>query len=334
MGRQITIELIKNVTVVTFQKDGKTSVQSTSKSRELIDIPGGVQILPDKDETTFSNEKILLSELTDDFGATNGVELVKKFAELGFFKNGGGGVSEIDGACIHLKDNTLKMCNLGTVFNSSALGISDGFTPNRVIAFIELPDFPISNIRCKLNVGFTKLYQNKARTTLPPFTAEINTTIINKAQWLAYTGETDEYSFDKVTFSEVSSDLENSPLNFVEKLKKGDLLDSPETLLSHLDTLYENSEPIEVKTAFFPDGKKGILMYFPKTVSIGIVNSAFVNLSELEITFDNITDFNEELYRNFPNMTLFEESNIEDFENREIKYFNSSVIIGLPPTGF
>ena len=102
--------------------------------------------------------------------------------------------------------------------------------------------------------------------------------------------------------------------------------------MSHLDTLYENSEPIEVKTVFFPDGKKGILMYFPKTVSIGITNSAFVNLSELEITFDTIDDFNEELYRNFPDMTLFEERTIEEFENREIKYFTSSVIVG-PPIG-
>jgi hypothetical protein len=331
MSRQITIELIKNVTVVTFAKDGKTSVQSTSKSRELTSIPGGVQILPDKDETTFSNEKILLSELTDDFGATTGDELVKKFAELGFFKNGGGGVSEM-GTCFHLKDNTLKMCNVNTVFNSSVLGLSDGFTPNRVIAFVELPDFPISNIRCKLNVGFTKLYKTKKRTTLPPFTAEINTTIINIGEWLAYTQGSGEFTFDKVTHSEVSSDVENSPGNFAEKLNEGDLLDTPETLINNLDNLYLNSEPIEVKTGFFPDGKKGILVYFPKDVSIGIVNSAFVNLAELEITFDNIDDYNEGLYRSFPDIILYEESTIEEFENREIKYFNSSVVVG-PPIG-
>ncbi|AUC13691.1 hypothetical protein BTO06_04075 [Tenacibaculum sp. SZ-18] len=332
MGRQISIELINGVTVVTYVKDGKTSVQSTAKSRDIIAINGGIQIMPDKDETSFNNEKILISELTDNFGTSNGAELVKKFAELGFFKQGGGGVSEIDEGCFHLKDNTLKMCNLSTSFNNTPLGMPNGFLPNRVIAFVELPEYPICNIRCVVHVGFTKLFQNNTSTIVSPFKAIINSTIINKDEWLALTHKTDTYNFETVSYSDVSSDLENSPLNFLEKLKNNDLLDTPETLVTDIGVVYPNSEPLEVKTGFLPDGRKGIFLYLPKTVFVGISNSMFVNLSELEITFDNMEGFDKKLYKNFPQIILSDEVSLGQFENREITHF-STVVVG-PPIGF
>ena len=331
MARQVNIELINEVTVVTFIKDGKPSVQSTSRSRELISIPGGVQILPDKDETAFNNEKILISELIDNFGALDGIDLIKKFAEKGFFKKGGGGVSEIDEGCFHLKDNTLKMCNLSTSFNNSPLGMPNGLFPNRVIVFVELPDYPICNIRCVLQVGFTKLFQNKSGTIVPPFKANINSTIINKNEWLALTKETDTYSFDKLSYSDVSSDLENSPLNFLEKLKTNDLLDNPETLTTDIEAIYANSEPLEVKTGLLPDGRKGIFLYLPKTVFVGITNSMFVNLSELEITFDTMEGFDKEFYKSFPPVILSDEVSLGQFENREVTHFSTSVV--GPPIG-
>lgn len=335
--RKVTIEKINDVTIVTVTYKGKTSTRTTSKSWELEDIPGGVQILPNADETTFNNEKFLLSELTDNFGCTTGIELVKKFAELGFFKEGGGVGNVSDDGCFHLKGNTLKMCNLDTQFNSSPLGLPNGLIPNRMQVFIEFPDFKPCNIRATLHIGFTKLFEasSNAFSLISPFKIHINSTIIEKAQWLGYTKLEDKYpGVNYVTLSEISTDLENNPNNLIQKLKGKDLLDTPENLKNTIAQLYAKTEPLVVKSGTLQDGRKGLLVSLPKDIGAQFSNSMFVHFSELEITFDSIDSFDEGKYKNFPKFLLTEEKSLGTFTNSEIKYLLAKpTFVVLPPFG-
>lgn len=321
MGRQISIELINGVTVVTYLKDGKTSVQSTAKSRDIVAINGGIQIMPDKDETSFNNEKILISELTDNIGASNGAELVKKFAELGFFKKGGGGVSETDGSCFHVIGNTLKMCNVSTTLNNAVIGQAQPLSSNRIILFIELPELVISNIRLKLKVGHLRPFDfaNKTITNVPPIDIEVNTSVFTKADWLAATRKPDVYSFDKVTFSEVTSNVSNHPFNFIGRLNGTDGLDTPEQTINIIQQNYQDTEaPIEVDSGSFNDGRNGLMVYLPKDYIAQHANSMFVNLSDLEITFLEMNNFDQSLYKSFPSIEILDENTIDPFDSAEI----------------
>lgn len=88
------VHIYKNgdYTVMETTINGKKTTQSSDKGRSLEVIDGGVKILPDPEEKIWNNFKILISELQDDFGATNGTELLNALLTRNFFKKGGGGV--------------------------------------------------------------------------------------------------------------------------------------------------------------------------------------------------------------------------------------------------
>lgn len=95
MERTVKIYKVGDFTFVEESVNGKKQVYSTDKGRSLEVQPDFVKILPDPEEKVLNNFKIVLSELVDNFGATNTEELHLKLREENFFKKGGGLGSEV-----------------------------------------------------------------------------------------------------------------------------------------------------------------------------------------------------------------------------------------------
>lgn len=94
MSRTIKLYKVEDVTFVEETINGKTTTISSDVGRKFVEIPNGVKIVPEPEETVLNNFKILISELDDDLGATTPNELHRALRLNKYFKKGGGGVSE------------------------------------------------------------------------------------------------------------------------------------------------------------------------------------------------------------------------------------------------
>ncbi len=327
--REVSITKQNGTTIVEIFKDGVSFTKTTSKNRDLEVLTEGVKILPHTEETTLNNEVILISELTDNYGATTPSELLSVFIEKGFFKSGCCGEKDTsdvipdDKACFHLKDNTLKMCNLSTVFNSTSLGSADSIE-NRMLVFIEFPEFKVSNIRLKLQLSALNL-SSVNRNTIEPMQIQVNTTLFDFNEWSEYSQFGINSNFTHVSLSELSTDVDIYPDNFLSKLTRFDYHNEQEYLLETLEAVYENETPMEVIT-IVKDGKKGVLILLPRFYATEIDNSVFVNFSDLEITFKDIQNFDESLYKNFAKPVLSDTATFGTYEVSEIRSLTGNTL--------
>ncbi|WP_299681138.1 hypothetical protein [uncultured Tenacibaculum sp.] len=318
--RKVTIEKIESATVVTIEKDGKIQKKATSKSRDVRPVHGGVKIMPEKNETQFNNMIIKLEELTDDFGASTPNELIEVFAEKGFFFESQTSLdNNQEEGCFHLVDHTLSMCNVYTVWNEKF--ISNG--RNRIVLFFEVPDFDFSNIRATINLGSTKLItptpfiRTAQVTNIPPLTIKINTSIYSSSEYKFLTRIEKTIVSPIVSYSKISGDIENFPGNFSLKLRGNDGIDNPDSILPNIENYYPiNDSPLKVKGVHLNDGRKGLFIYLPQDFYAGILSSFFINLSSLEVTFQN--SINTELYKAYPKASIHDLANLPEHESIEI----------------